>query len=719
MDQSVKQTSPRDYRGMQEKAKKLLQQTDVEKLPSLPHVLLPLLKICQSETLAYGDLLELLNKDPALYMKMLCLGQHSSDPQTPTSQTVMVLLQGVDSNLIKGLASSASVSQFFSRNDSERIEFNKQHWKHSLLCACIAELLAEHTGYYDASEAYTAGLLHDIGQLVLENAYPDKYTSTFAQLSEDDFFHNLECDEFSTTHQHVGAELILKHTGNRFLADAILYHHEATDKLLDAHPLVKIINLANQISSSNFSTEDHDVFNNAEVLLGVDRHLLIEILNTSMERITGYALELEIDLGIDGIDNKTVKKIIANEQLKQVLLAEQVKNIALLDSVHQHLACVHDINQQPEIIEHYLGMLFNISHVIHFIYDTDNNLLRARSSAQSPTLCELSIPMKADRSIVSNSLLNRQPLHTFSEEHNNVSVIDRQITGLTEHDGLICLPMLSNESYVGVLVLGVNEAQQKALWKKLPLLTYFTNEISHTLSSTRVHDNKNLESLGDQSKLLETRIHEVSHEVGNPLSIINNYLEILSCKLDADNPAQTDIGTIKNEINRVHDIIQQLSEPTPSSGEVSLVDINKLLTDLSNIFQTSLLSTHKIQFILELDENIKPLPSNANTLKQIYTNLIKNASEALSAKGKIMVYTQDMVNVDGIEHIEISVTDNGPGIDAKILSNLFSPVSSTKGEDHSGLGLSIVRKLVNELKGSISCRSNSKGTSFHILLPKS
>jgi len=83
-----------------------------------------------------------------------------------------------------------------------------------------------------------------------------------------------------------------------------------------------------------------------------------------------------------------------------------------------------------------------------------------------------------------------------------------------------------------------------------------------------------------------------------------------------------------------------------------------------------------------------------------------------------MVYTQDYVNVDGKEHIELSVADDGPGIDIDILPRLFSPVESTKGGDHAGLGLTIVKNLVAELHGSISCRSSDKGTSFHILLPK-
>ena len=84
----------------------------------------------------------------------------------------------------------------------------------------------------------------------------------------------------------------------------------------------------------------------------------------------------------------------------------------------------------------------------------------------------------------------------------------------------------------------------------------------------------------------------------------------------------------------------------------------------------------------------------------------------------LRVYTQDNVNIDGKLYVEISISDNGPGIDAEILPHLFSPIKTTKGDGHTGLGLTIVKNLINELHGSINCRSNNKGSRFQILLPK-
>jgi signal transduction histidine kinase len=515
----------------------------------------------------------------------------------------------------------------------------------------------------------------------------------------------------------MGAELLKKHGVDSFITDAIQYHHEPVESILDAHPLVKIINIANQLSNTNFNNEDKYVFDASEELLGLSNALLIEVLTKSRERIKRFALELEIDLDIDGIDGNTAKQISSKEQFKQVQLAEQVKNIALLDGLHLHLSHTSGEKDLLAVIEQQIGILFGIDQSLLFLYEAGNDAVRAVSTGHSGHLGDLKIPLIQGRSLVTDALLEKQTLHSFSEKYNNPTVIDQQLTGLTGHEGLMCLPMLMNNAAVGVLVFGIDETQQSTLWKQLSLLNHFANEIAHTFSASQTQD-KNNHGSADMSKILETRVHEMVHEVSNPLSIINNYLEILGFKLEANNPAQSDIKTIKSEIDRIGTIVRRLTEPANTVGEITQVDINALIADLTHVFQVSLFAAHDIQVSLDLDDRIAPMLSDVNALKQIYTNLVKNAVEALPANGKIMVYTQNQVNVDGQEHIEISVTDDGPGIQPDILSSLFTPVETTKGDEHAGLGLTIVRKLVNELHGSISCRSSDKGTSFHVLLPK-
>jgi len=653
-----------------------------------------------------------------------------------TAQSAEQTLQQLGINTIKSIAITATVQQFFSRTSIERTEFLKQHWQHSLYCASVAQAIAKHCHYSDTNEAYSTGLLHDIGQLVLETAYPDKYTVTFAQLSEDEYFYTLEQEEFEATHQEVGAELLKKHGANSFICDAILYHHEQTEHILDAHPLVKIINLANTLTSNHFKEEDQSVFDDAELLLGLQKPLLLEILDSAQERVKHTANTLEIMLATDGMDGESAKQQQASDEYKQIQLAEQVRNIALLDGIHQHLSrndeCdVNDNSHSQDenkktllnIISQHVGILFGISHCILFLYDAASDNIKAVSANNQPQqLADISIPLKPGRSLVTDALLNKRAEHSFSDniftnDSRHLSIIDRQLVGITEQAGMICLPMMMNNAAIGTLILGVDETQYESLLKQLPLLMRFVNEIAHTISvSTLVSNVSNLRS--DKTAQLEQKIREVLHEVRNPLSIMNNYLAILSYKLEKDKPAQEDVITIKSEIERINLILNGLTETEAPISETSPIDINAIIADLTHVFQTSLFANKNIHISLDLDERIDSLQSNANAIKQIYTNLIKNAVEALPANGQLMVYTQDYVNVDGKDHIELSVADDGPGISTEILPKLFSPVDTTKGGDHAGLGLTIVKNLVGELHGSISCRSSDKGTSFHILLPK-
>ena len=571
-------------------------------------------------------------------------------------------------------------------------------------------------------------MIHDIGQLVLETAYPDKYTKSFALLlSEDDYAHTLEEDVFDTTHQQVGAELIKKHGASSFVYDAVLYHHEQTDDILDAHPLVKIINLANMLTCSHFKREDQQVFANAEQLLALNKPLLLDILEKSQGQVNAAASSLEIILTVDGMDGETAKQQTDSDEFKQSQLAEQVRNIALLDSIHQHLAQSGTQNQNrktllPIIFQH-IDILFGVKQCILFLFDAAENRVNAVVSGRQPAqLADLSIPLTTGRSLVTDALLEKQACHSFNEapldsNTNKLSIIDQQLIGLTEQSGIICLPMIMNNATLGTLILGVDKTQYEQLWQQLPLLKRFVNEVTHSISLSNLTGKLPAKHYGKTSQL-EHKIREVLHEVRNPLSIMNNYLGILSYKLENDKPAQEDVQTIKSEIGRISQILDGLTETEAPTSETSPVDINAIITDLSNVFQTSLLADKHIQISLDLDERIHTLQSNTNALKQIYTNLIKNAVEALPANGTLMVYTQDYVNVDGKEHIELSVADDGPGMDTETLSQLFSPMVSTKGSGHAGLGLTIVKNLVNELHGSISCRSSDKGTGFYILFPK-
>ena len=99
-------------------------------------------------------------------------------------------------------------------------------------------------------------------------------------------------------------------------------------------------------------------------------------------------------------------------------------------------------------------------------------------------------------------------------------------------------------------------------------------------------------------------------------------------------------------------------------------------------------------------------------------NLVKNAAEALPEGGRIHLATRDRIHKNGAFFVELRIGDNGPGLPERVLNGLFTPVASAK-PGHAGLGLSIVKQLLDQLGAEISCASSPEaGTRFQILLPR-
>jgi len=267
-----------------------------------------------------------------------------------------------------------------------------------------------------------------------------------------------------------------------------------------------------------------------------------------------------------------------------------------------------------------------------------------------------------------------------------------------------------------VMVLGIDEEYQE---NKLQLLGLFAAEAARAIEQCEqnaLRESKGGDAFKDE---MESRLREIAHEANNPLSIIRNYLELLALKLGDEHQAFGELGVIREEIDRTGQIILQLKD----LGKVELevrgeVDINAELTDLVGIYKQSLFLTHGINCELTLDLALPSLALNRNPIKQVFTNLIKNAAEAMDEGGLIALSSSDNINHNGREYVEIVIADNGPGIPESVRENLFTPVVSSKGEGHSGLGLSICKRLITELGGSIAYRRAASKTEFKILLPR-
>jgi signal transduction histidine kinase len=206
------------------------------------------------------------------------------------------------------------------------------------------------------------------------------------------------------------------------------------------------------------------------------------------------------------------------------------------------------------------------------------------------------------------------------------------------------------------------------------------------------------------------------HEVNNPLAIIKNYLGVMDDKSSRQEAFGDEISVLNDEIDRVSNILQEFAGAAPPSQEVT-TDIKRLVADLMRLFRDSKFIPSTVDVMLEMPEQPVLVEASADLVKQILINLIKNSVEAMPDGGQIVVRSKGMVAYGGRAMVQLQIADNGPGISAGVMNNLFLPVQSTKNGKNRGFGLSVVQDLVTKIGGLINCQSSNKGTMFELLLP--
>ncbi|WP_275425407.1 PAS domain-containing sensor histidine kinase [Bacillus sp. CGMCC 1.16541] len=203
----------------------------------------------------------------------------------------------------------------------------------------------------------------------------------------------------------------------------------------------------------------------------------------------------------------------------------------------------------------------------------------------------------------------------------------------------------------------------------------------------------------------------IAHEIRNPMTALKGFIQLLEGSVKEDYSLYFDI--IKSELQRIESIITEflvLAKPQAVKFEKKYIQqIVKETTELLNA-QAML---ENVQFNLQVDENVPPIYCEANQLKQVFINMIKNAIEVMKSGGTITVRTKC---VDG-KSVTVSIEDEGEGISEDRVKKLGEPFYTTK-EKGTGLGLMVSYKIIEEHKGCIHVESElGKGTIFHVTLP--
>jgi two-component system nitrogen regulation sensor histidine kinase GlnL len=217
----------------------------------------------------------------------------------------------------------------------------------------------------------------------------------------------------------------------------------------------------------------------------------------------------------------------------------------------------------------------------------------------------------------------------------------------------------------------------------------------------------------------------LAHEVKNPLSGIRGAAQLLEASVDDSDRELTVL--IRDEADRIRALVDRMEAFSEKPISRTAVNIHRVLEHVRRLAQTGF--AENVRFQENYDPSLPPVWGNRDQLVQVILNLVKNAAEATAAPG---ISHPEIVLSTGFQHgmriavpgtservnlpLYVAIRDNGPGIPEDIRPHLFEAFVTSKASG-SGLGLSLVAKIVGDHGGLIEVDSRPGRTEFRLHLP--
>jgi PAS domain S-box-containing protein len=238
------------------------------------------------------------------------------------------------------------------------------------------------------------------------------------------------------------------------------------------------------------------------------------------------------------------------------------------------------------------------------------------------------------------------------------------------------------------------------------------------MDMTQAKELEHLLTIQDKMASLGRVAAGIAHEIRNPLSGINIYLNTLK-KLHHQDGTEAKVEQILKQLEsasvKIESVIRRVMDfARPSEPKLTLIDINEPITDAINLSAVTMRKSG-IKIKKLLTNALPQLYADKNLIEEMVLNLLNNAAEAMKTMetGKTIVVASSVED----DHIIIRVSDSGPGVPLEMRNKIFDPYFTTKHEG-TGIGLSLCHRIINDHGGSLTVSDNEfGGAEFRIEIP--
>jgi hypothetical protein len=239
----------------------------------------------------------------------------------------------------------------------------------------------------------------------------------------------------------------------------------------------------------------------------------------------------------------------------------------------------------------------------------------------------------------------------------------------------------------------------------------------------RLVHQQNIASLGEMSG-------GMAHEIRNPLNSISLYAQLITDELPKDDPKQEYVGKIIADVDRINDIVTNLSSFSRRiRRDKSPLEMKEAVSSVMRSLSTQF-SNNGITVNLDIERDLPVVLASREEMDEVFSHLLINAIHAMPGGGNIDIVIRTISGqpvkgaIPGLEqpvqqYVEVSVADTGAGISEEDLGRIFIPFFTTKSDwKGTGLGLAVVHRVITDHKGTIDVDSEEgKGAKFTFRLP--
>jgi two-component system NtrC family sensor kinase len=431
--------------------------------------------------------------------------------------------------------------------------------------------------------------------------------------------------------------------------------------------------------------------------------------------VQGMDHNLEIDENGNMVESTIMTKLPSSED--SIIMADPetsdaVNNLRVLYELSNAIGSIFD---REQLLEEIMDMIF-----INFPVDRGFMML---SDAPDQKLEPIAVRFRSEEDsgkiTISRTIVNEVMLKQEAIICTNATRDPRFTKGDSVHDygihSALCVPISVRDRHFGVIYIDTMVANNTYTSDQLRLLNAIGAQTAMALEHARLY------AVGIKSERLAAAgetVSYLSHGIKNILQSLQSAADLVEIGLNRNkiDTAKKGWTILHRNMTRIQNLVlNMLAFSKVREPNRSMTQVNTILTECIELLSTQA-DDRKIALVTDLDDQMPAVPIDADGIQQVILNLLLNALGAVDEKRGIITVKAYFEELDS--EVYITITDNGTGIDEEQIERIWTPFESNKGHGGTGIGLAVVKKIIEEHKGRVKVTSElDVGTTFTLILP--